>query len=48
MFSYRSTRHINAYRRTHDLKCMLQRVYQMLPPSSQRDISAAVLPLLVP
>nr|WP_281907782.1 patatin-like phospholipase family protein [Massilia varians] len=48
IFSSRSTRHINAYRRTHELQCMLQRVYQMLPPSSQRDISAAVLPLLVP
>lgn len=48
MFSSRSTRHIDAYRRAHDLQCMLQRVYQMLPPSSQRDIGDAVLPLLVP
>lgn len=48
MFSSRSTRHIDAYRRAHDLQCMLQRVYQMLPASSQHDLSAAVLPLLVP
>lgn len=48
MFSSRSTRHINAYMRTHDLQCMLQRVYQMLPPSSQCDISSAVVQLLVP
>lgn len=48
VFSSRSTRHISAYMRTHDLQCMLQRAYQMLPPSSQREISSAVLPLLVP
>lgn len=47
-FSSRSKRHINSYMRTHDLQCMLQRVFQMLPPSSQHDISSAVLPLLVP
>ncbi|WP_241517418.1 patatin-like phospholipase family protein [Herbaspirillum aquaticum] len=48
MFSSRSTRHIAEYRRAHDLQCMLQRVYEMLPQSSQRDLSSAVLPLLVP
>ncbi len=48
VFSSRSTRHINAYRREHELQCMLQRVYDMLPPSSQDDLSSAVLPLLVP
>ena len=48
VFASRSNRHIEAYRRTHNLQCMLQRLYAKLPVELRADVGNEVLDQLIP
>lgn len=48
VFASRSTRHIEAYRRTHNLQCMLQKLYEKLPAKLRTEVGSDVLDHLIP
>lgn len=47
-FASRSSRHVESYRRTHNLQCMLQMLYQKLPENLRMEVGKEVLEALVP